>query len=766
MNKVCKRFYCWWVFVLSWLLTALCHGDDFFVQHIANFSQNPSHYYCVDCKPDSEQSAGSDIKQYSIKLVLEFNTPAARRYDESLCLCFTNALNIECHDLDILLKYNQKDYGSNEHKPVFCYPWRSLKKAKKELVSFKRTETETESTLWILKFTALARTTPMLHVKATKAYALGTFQYLTYLAYHQSPKLPFRKNTKQWVETFSGDDLSHPRTEEVQYCKKFEEIFCLPHHNNSDFRDKLMLFIKRLEGGRLTTCANIPKKTVKKAARLLNIEQWHWFFYSTRDYNEFSNNFDLITSKKIGGISLNSTKKRSKNSYCRSAQSFTGDRVFPTNDREYQPVNPPAPYFDTVNTTGFLYEAGDDRQGAFLPDMGQGSNNHLSTTDANNPGSLEELMANVRDDATLEGINAPEHLNTGNTTVTDDQGEAEATGYQPIDDSARYLSDDTTLRGIDVLIEHLNIGNTTVTDDQGKATGYQSVSELCDGDHDRRGVFFCNGWQGSNDFSLTATPFGERSLDDIDKKLDLINKTQGKKRGKRKQASASLDQQRLAEAKWSEEEQKLAGGKLPEEGDDRQYSLEIARANSVCKHYERNCKVKFPCCLKFYGCHRCHNKSDECEKDDNKARDATHMQCRFCGHEQEIGEDSQQCSVCDYRMSAYFCATCKHFTSGEYQPYHCEPCGICRVYKNRSFHCHLCNICLDKRLKDKHRCRPNSGHDECCICLEDAFSGCQILPCSHKVHRECAIAMIQNGVSHCPICRRHFRSDAPPPKRR
>ncbi|PFX25162.1 Halomucin [Stylophora pistillata] len=68
------------------------------------------------------------------------------------------------------------------------------------------------------------------------------------------------------------------------------------------------------------------------------------------------------------------------------------------------------------------------------------------------------------------------------------------------------------------------------------------------------------------------------------------------------------------------------------------------------------------------------------------------------------------------------------------------------IYKDRSFHCDVCNVCLDKRLEGKHKCRPNSGHDECCICLEDAFSGCQILPCSHKVHRECAIAMIQNGV--------------------
>ncbi|KAJ7393177.1 hypothetical protein OS493_006143 [Desmophyllum pertusum] len=39
-----------------------------------------------------------------------------------------------------------------------------------------------------------------------------------------------------------------------------------------------------------------------------------------------------------------------------------------------------------------------------------------------------------------------------------------------------------------------------------------------------------------------------------------------------------------------------------------------------------------------------------------------------------------------------------------------------------------------------------SRHDECCLCRQDAFSGCLILPCSHKVHRDCVIAMIQNGM--------------------
>ena len=37
--------------------------------------------------------------------------------------------------------------------------------------------------------------------------------------------------------------------------------------------------------------------------------------------------------------------------------------------------------------------------------------------------------------------------------------------------------------------------------------------------------------------------------------------------------------------------------------------------------------------------------------------------------------------------------------------------------KDKSFHCDVCNACLDKRLEEKHKCRPNSGHDECCVCL-------------------------------------------------
>ncbi|XP_078373004.1 uncharacterized protein LOC144656631 isoform X2 [Oculina patagonica] len=173
----------------------------------------------------------------------------------------------------------------------------------------------------------------------------------------------------------------------------------------------------------------------------------------------------------------------------------------------------------------------------------------------------------------------------------------------------------------------------------------------------------------------------------------------------------------------------------------------------LCEHYQRLCRVKFPCCGRFYPCHRCHNNSDECINDNCKAKEAFYIECSVCRHQQVINQDAQTCARCKTKMSAYFCSICKHFTGEDKYPYHCTKCGICRIHKDRSFHCDVCNVCLDKRLQGKHKCRANSGHDECCICLEDAFSGCQILPCSHKVHRECAIAMIQNGVRSCPICR-------------
>ncbi|XP_032233727.2 uncharacterized protein LOC5508988 [Nematostella vectensis] len=172
-----------------------------------------------------------------------------------------------------------------------------------------------------------------------------------------------------------------------------------------------------------------------------------------------------------------------------------------------------------------------------------------------------------------------------------------------------------------------------------------------------------------------------------------------------------------------------------------------------CEHYKRRCHVMFPCCLKFFPCHRCHNESKECRESSRKAKDAIRLICLTCLHEQDITEKSNSCQSCKAPLAEFFCGICKHFTGNEKKPYHCDKCGICRIHKDQSFHCEVCNVCLDVRLQGKHKCRENSGHDECCICLEDAFTGCQVLACSHKVHRDCAVAMVRNGVRNCPICR-------------
>ena len=172
----------------------------------------------------------------------------------------------------------------------------------------------------------------------------------------------------------------------------------------------------------------------------------------------------------------------------------------------------------------------------------------------------------------------------------------------------------------------------------------------------------------------------------------------------------------------------------------------------LCEHFHRRCLIQFSCCRNYYPCHRCHNMENKCGNTNVKAHQATQIKCDECFVEQEINENSQYCSACQIKFSEYFCAKCKHFTSELIDPYHCDKCGVCRVSKDRSFHCDVCNVCLDRSLEGKHECRPGSGHDLCCVCSEDVFSGCEILICSHKVHKACADAAIFAGYMECPFC--------------
>ena len=56
----------------------------------------------------------------------------------------------------------------------------------------------------------------------------------------------------------------------------------------------------------------------------------------------------------------------------------------------------------------------------------------------------------------------------------------------------------------------------------------------------------------------------------------------------------------------------------------------------ACGHYQRRCLVRFPCCGRFYPCHRCHNESAACTDEQARAINATHIRCTICYHEQVV----------------------------------------------------------------------------------------------------------------------------------
>ncbi|UYM17273.1 RING finger and CHY zinc finger domain-containing protein [Endozoicomonas euniceicola] len=173
-------------------------------------------------------------------------------------------------------------------------------------------------------------------------------------------------------------------------------------------------------------------------------------------------------------------------------------------------------------------------------------------------------------------------------------------------------------------------------------------------------------------------------------------------------------------------------------------------SSTSCPHYERSCSVRFACCDQWWPCHRCHNSKSNCGERTLKSFDAQQIKCNLCGEEQALGQYCQKCSL---RFGDYFCSTCKHLTGYEDNPYHCDKCGICRRHGDRAYHCDTCGICLDRSLQGNHKCREGTAHEECCICLEDSFTGCKILRCGHRVHKECLSRWVGASTNGCPICR-------------
>lgn len=85
----------------------------------------------------------------------------------------------------------------------------------------------------------------------------------------------------------------------------------------------------------------------------------------------------------------------------------------------------------------------------------------------------------------------------------------------------------------------------------------------------------------------------------------------------------------------------------------------------VCSHYQRRCLVRFPCCGKFFPCHRCHNESD-CTEDQARAINATHIRCTICYNEQVVRIYMRT----EYKFSSLAFSETRH-TATSQSPYRC-----------------------------------------------------------------------------------------------
>lgn len=179
-----------------------------------------------------------------------------------------------------------------------------------------------------------------------------------------------------------------------------------------------------------------------------------------------------------------------------------------------------------------------------------------------------------------------------------------------------------------------------------------------------------------------------------------------------------------------------------------------------CKHYNTNCKIISPCCNKQYSCRLCHNESETHEID---RYSITNVICNFCKILQPI---SNKCINCSLDFASYFCKKCNFldFPPINKHYYHCDDCNICRVgIKDNYYHCSGCNCCLSISLKNKHICKQNLLHDDCCICLDNLFYSTRIsikLPCGHFIHSHCLNSYINTNKYTCPLCRKTILSGA------
>ena len=136
----------------------------------------------------------------------------------------------------------------------------------------------------------------------------------------------------------------------------------------------------------------------------------------------------------------------------------------------------------------------------------------------------------------------------------------------------------------------------------------------------------------------------ERVLKEREEREKAMKERERRQREERSQREQQERAKKEREAR--EARQRNESGEGPSTGSEEetpsQHTAPPASSRWLCEHYQRLCRVKFPCCGKFYPCHRCHNNSDECVHDNCKAKEAFYLECSVCRHQQAV---RKRCTV-------------------------------------------------------------------------------------------------------------------------
>ena len=170
-----------------------------------------------------------------------------------------------------------------------------------------------------------------------------------------------------------------------------------------------------------------------------------------------------------------------------------------------------------------------------------------------------------------------------------------------------------------------------------RSTHDTSVLEPRHGDADNNRVSLLN----NTDFGTDSIEASDNSLLALERRVAeacaLVERVL-REREEREQFGKEIErkeqlirEQRARERREREERELQEAENWPQE----QEAI-TARSQWLCEHYQRHCRVRFPCCTQFYPCHRCHNISKACDNEEAKACHATHLKCSHCQHEQEV----------------------------------------------------------------------------------------------------------------------------------